>query len=118
MQDRGWGRIAFVSSGAAEHGGPREQAYAASKAALSGLAVSLARELGSAGILVNIVLPALTTTERVRRTVPEPVQRMIAGHLATGKLSTPEDVAAAIVFLCSAGNGNITGEILRVTGGL
>lgn len=112
------GRIAFVSSGAAEHGGPREQAYAAAKAALAGLTSSLARELGPAGILVNIVMPALTTTERVVATVPEPVRKMIAGHVASGRLSTPEDVANTIVFLCSAANGNITGETVRVTGGL
>lgn len=118
MQGRGWGRIAFVSSGAAEHGGPRAQAYAASKAALAGLAASLAREAGPEGVLVNIVMFALTTTERVRHTVPEPVQRLIAGHVATGRLSAPHDVAAAIVFLCSGANGNITGETLRVTGGL
>jgi len=118
MRGRGWGRIAFVSSAAAEHGGPKEQAYAATKAALAGLTTSLAREFGPAGILVNIVMPALTLTDRVRRTVPEPVQKMIAGHLASGKLSTPDDVANAIVFLCSAANGNITGETLRVTGGI
>jgi len=118
MQGHSWGRIAFVSSGAAEHGGPREEAYASSKAALVGLARSLAREVGPDGILVNIVLPALTTTDRVQRTVPEPVRQMIAGHLATGRLSAPQDVAAAIVFLCSGANGNITGETLRVTGGL
>lgn len=118
MQGRGWGRIVFVSSGAAEHGGPREQAYAATKAALRGLTASLAREYGPDGILVNIVMPAMTTTDRVLHMVPEPVQKMIAGHLATGKLSTPDDIAAAIVFLCSTANGNITGETLRVTGGL
>jgi 3-oxoacyl-[acyl-carrier protein] reductase len=118
MRSRGWGRIVFVSSGAAEHGGPREQAYAATKAALAGLTASLARELGPDGILVNILMPAMTTTDRVQRSVPEAVRQMIAGHLATGKLSTPGDIAAAIVFLCSAANGNITGETLRVTGGL
>lgn len=118
MRDRPWGRIVFVSSGAAEHGGPREEAYAANKAGLHGLARSLAREVGTDGILVNVVLPALTTTERVMANVPEPVRQMIAGHLATGKLSTPAGVASAIVFLCSAANGNITGEIIRVTGGL
>lgn len=118
MLDRTWGRIVFVSSGAAEHGGPREQAYAAAKAALTGLTASLARELGPDHILVNIVMPAMTTTERVLRTVPEPVRNMIAGHLATGRLSTPDDVANAIVFLGSTANGNITGETLRVTGGL
>lgn len=118
MRGRDRGRIVFVSSGAAEHGGPREQAYAASKAALVGLTASLARELGPDGILVNIVMPAMTTTERVLRTVPEPVQQAIAGHLATGRLSAPEDVANAIVFLCSAANGNITNETVRVTGGI
>jgi 3-oxoacyl-[acyl-carrier protein] reductase len=82
------------------------------------LTASLARELGPAGILVNIVMPAMTTTERVLRTVPEPVRRMIAGHLATGRLSAPCDVANAIVFRCSAANGNITNETVRVTGGL
>jgi NAD(P)-dependent dehydrogenase (short-subunit alcohol dehydrogenase family) len=118
MRGRGWGRIAFVSSAAAEHGGPREQAYAATKSALTGLATSLARELGPAGILVNTVMPALTTTDRVLLTVPEPVRQIIASHLATGTLSTPDDIANAIVFLCSTANGNITGETLRVTGGL
>lgn len=118
MLGRSWGRIVFVSSGAAERGGPREEAYAATKAALTGVTTSLARELGPEGILVNIVMPALTTTDRVRRIVPEPAQQMIAGHLATKRLSTPDDVASAIVFLCSNANGNITNETLRVTGGL
>lgn len=118
MHGGSWGRIAFVSSAAAEHGGPREQAYAAAKAALTGLAGSLARELGPAGILVNIVMPAMTTTERIQRTVPEAVQQTIASYLPTKRLPTPEEVANAIVFLCSAANGNITGQTLRVTGGL
>ncbi len=118
MRGRDRGRIAFVSSAAAEHGGPREQAYAATKSALAGLTASLAREFGSDGILVNIVMPAMTTTDRVLRMVPEPVQRMVAGHLPTGRLSTPDDVANAIVFLCSTANGNVTGETVRVTGGL
>ena len=118
MRGRGWGRIAFVSSAAAEHGGPREQAYAATKSALTGLAASLARELRPEGILVNIIMPAMTSTDRILRSVPEPVRQMIAGHLATGKLSTPDDIANAILFLCSTANGNITGETLHVTGGI
>jgi 3-oxoacyl-[acyl-carrier protein] reductase len=117
MRGRRQGRIAFVSSAAADHGGPREQAYAATKSALTGLTASLARELGPEGILVNIVMPAMTTTDRILRTVPEPVRHTIADHLPTGKLSTPDDIANAIVFLCSAANGNITGETLHVTGG-
>lgn len=118
MHGRGFGRIVFVSSAAAEHGGPREEAYAAAKAALAGLTASLSRELGPDGIFVNIVMPAMTATERVVATVPAPVREMIASRLATKKLSVPDDIAAAIVFLCSAANGNITGETLRVTGGI
>jgi 3-oxoacyl-[acyl-carrier protein] reductase len=118
MRDRGWGRLVLVSSAAAERGGPREQAYAAGKAALSGLAASLAGEFGPHGILVNVVMPALTTTERVLATVPAPAPEAIAGRLATRRLSTPDDVAAVIVFLCSASNGNVTGETVHVTGGL
>ncbi|HEY0805303.1 MAG TPA: SDR family oxidoreductase [Pseudonocardiaceae bacterium] len=118
MRGRDHGRVAFVSSAAAERGGPREEAYAATKSALAGLTASLARELGPEGILVNIVMPAMTTTDRVLRTVPEPVRQMIAGHLPTGTLSSPDDVANAILFLCSTANGNITGETLHVTGGI
>lgn len=120
MQGRGWGRIVFVSSAAADQGGPREEAYAATKAALSGLTLtaSLARELGPDGILVNVVMPAMTLTTRILNTVPEQIQQMIASHAPSGKLSTPDDVANAIVFLCSTANGNITNQTLRITGGL
>lgn len=118
MQGRGWGRIVFVSSAAADQGGPREEAYAATKAALSGLTASLARELGPDGILVNVVMPAMTLTTRILNTVPEQIQQVIASHAPSGKLSTPDDVANAIVFLCSTANGNITNQTLRITGGL
>ena len=118
MRGKGLGRIIFLSSGSVEYGMPGEQAYVAAKAGLHGLARSLARELGPSGILVNVVMPGLTLTEKCLQTVPEPIRQAVTGQTPTGRLSSPEDVADAILFLGSAANGNITGDILHVTGGV
>jgi 3-oxoacyl-[acyl-carrier protein] reductase len=118
MRERGWGRIVLLSSGSVEYGMPGGGAYGAAKAALHGLSRSLARELGPEGILVNVVMPGLVLTERNLRVVPEQVREGVAGESPSGRLSVPEDVAAAIVFLASGANGNTTGEILRVAGGM
>jgi NAD(P)-dependent dehydrogenase (short-subunit alcohol dehydrogenase family) len=118
MRQRGRGHIVALSSGAVEYGMPGEAAYGAAKAALHGLARSLARELGPSGIFVNVVMPGMTTTERNLTMIPAQVREAIAAQAPSGKLSTPEDVAAAVVFLCSAVNGNITGQVLKVTGGM
>jgi NAD(P)-dependent dehydrogenase (short-subunit alcohol dehydrogenase family) len=117
MRSRQWGRIVLVSSEVAEIGLPGLSAYGTVKAALHGLCRSLARELGPAGILVNVVMPGLVTTDKILRDTPEPFREPVAKRAASGRLSTPEDVAAAIMFLASAANGNITGEVLRVSGG-
>lgn len=122
MRGRGNGRIILLSSGAAEFGMPGEAAYGAAKSALHGLARSLARslarELGPTGIHVNVVMPGMTTTERNLAMVPEGVRDTVASQSPSGRLSTPDDVAATIVMLGSAANGNITGQIVRVSGGL
>ncbi|MGH3793519.1 MAG: SDR family NAD(P)-dependent oxidoreductase [Pseudonocardiaceae bacterium] len=113
----GWGRIVFLSSGATEYGMPGEEAYAAAKSAVHGFARCLARDVGPQGILVNTVMPGLTTTEHSLAAVPEPIRQAVAQQSPTQRLSTPADVAAAVLFLGSGANGNITGEILRVSGG-
>jgi NAD(P)-dependent dehydrogenase (short-subunit alcohol dehydrogenase family) len=118
MRPRPWGRIILLSSGSAEFGLPGEAAYGAAKAGLHGLNRSLARELGPAGIFVNVVMPGLTTTERNLEYIPQGVRDALAGQSASSRLSCPDDVASAVVFLGSAANGNITGEIVRVTGGM
>ena len=118
MRRRSWGRIILMSSGSAEFGLPGEAAYGAAKAGLHGLNRSLARELGPAGILVNVVMPGLTTTERNLRYIPQQVRDALAGQTASGRLPGPEEVAAAVVFLGSAANTNTTGEVVRVTGGM
>lgn len=112
-----WGRIVLLSSAAAEYGMPGEEAYAAAKAGLHGFARCLARDYGPRGVLVNIVMPGLTTTEHTLGAVPAPIRQAVAQQAPTQRLSTPEDIAAAVLFLGSGANGNTTGEILRVTGG-
>jgi 3-oxoacyl-[acyl-carrier protein] reductase len=113
MRGRGWGRVVLVSSGAGEEGWEGAAAYATAKAGLVGLARSLAWELGREGVLVNVVAPGLTLTERVRQAAPPEVTQRIADRLPTRRLSEPADVAGLIVFLGSAANGNISGEVLR-----
>lgn len=117
MRKLGTGRIVLLSSGAVESGSSGAGPYAAAKSGLHGLCRSLSAELGPNNILVNIVMPGITTTERAMELLPEPVTTMVTGSTPTGRLSTADDVARAIRFLGSVDNGNITGEILRVSGG-
>jgi 3-oxoacyl-[acyl-carrier protein] reductase len=91
--------------------------YASAKAALHGLSQTLAKELGGAGILVNVVIPGATATEGVRRNLDERMLARQAAMLPIGRLPEPDDVAAPIMFLASAANTAITGELVRVSGG-
>lgn len=119
MRGRPDGRIVLISSDVARHRGPGQPGlgiYGMAKAALSGLANGLIAELGG-DILVNIVAPGFTVTERNLAVMPQRLRDQQAAHTPTRRLSTPEDVARAIVFLGSPANGNITGETLNVTGG-
>lgn len=111
-------RIVLLSSGTVEYGMPGDEAYGAAKSALHGLSRSLARDLGPNGIFINIIMPGLVATERNQRLIPDEVRNAVASATPSGRLSAPEDVANAIVFLASRANGNITGEILRVSGGI
>jgi NAD(P)-dependent dehydrogenase (short-subunit alcohol dehydrogenase family) len=116
MDGQGWGRILFVSSNLVEVGFG-DAALAAAKAALYGLCRTLARELGPAGVLVNVVMPGLTTTESALTRIPDQLRAQVAAMTPSQHLSTPDDVANALVFLGSPANGNITGQVLRITGG-
>ncbi|MFI6324279.1 SDR family NAD(P)-dependent oxidoreductase [Nonomuraea sp. NPDC050556] len=112
MRRRKFGRIVFVSSGAAEEGLPGPGPYGTAKSALHGMARALAWEAGKDGILVNVAVAGLTITER-ERPVPQEALDAIAAHTPTGRLSTAEDVAELILFLGSAANRNLTGEFIR-----
>ncbi|MER6471594.1 SDR family NAD(P)-dependent oxidoreductase [Streptomyces collinus] len=118
MRNRDWGRIVLLGAGLADAGMVGAGAYGAAKSGLYGLVRSLAWELGSAGILVNLVVPGQTLTENVLTHASPQFLESKAKSLPSGRMNTPEDVARTIVFLGSAANGNVHGEALRVTGGL
>jgi NAD(P)-dependent dehydrogenase (short-subunit alcohol dehydrogenase family) len=118
LKEAGWGRIVNVSTIHAQTGAAMVAAYAAAKSGLHGLTRSLSRELAPAGILVNLVMPALTETEKVLERFSEEHRAKAAAGTPTGRISTPQDIARLIVFLGSAGNGHVNGEMIRSTGGL
>ncbi|GLY75485.1 SDR family NAD(P)-dependent oxidoreductase [Actinoallomurus iriomotensis] len=129
MKERGWGRFVFLSAAIVGRGRTGDEAYVASKMALHGLSRTLATEALGHGILSNVVAPGPTVTEGYLRWAPEDLRRRIegmppeeireqmAGLSPHVRISTPREVAAAIVFLASAANGNITGSVIHVSGG-
>jgi len=114
MRQRRWGRIVLLSSVTAYHGLPGSEIYGASKAAMHGFARGLM--WGRGGVLVNVVAPGATTTESLEQVAPEVVAEA-ERTTPSGRLSTPSDVAKAIVFLCSEANGGINGELIHTAGG-
>jgi NAD(P)-dependent dehydrogenase (short-subunit alcohol dehydrogenase family) len=110
MREREWGRIVLISSSVADEGQPGPNPYGVGKSALWGLARQLAWDVGRDGILVNVVGTGFTVTERNLVAFDDEVREGVASQIPSRRLSAPEDVANLIVFLCSAANGNITGE--------
>jgi 3-oxoacyl-[acyl-carrier protein] reductase len=117
MRSQGFGRIVSISSGVAADGFPGTAPYGAAKAALHGLTKTLSRELAPAGILVNVIMPSATRTERMVARLPAQFLEMSAQSSPLRRLPGPDEVATAIVYLCSGANTAITGEIVRVGGG-
>ncbi len=112
-----WGRLVFVSSVVGLLGSAGQVNYAASKAGLVGLARSLARELGSRHITANVVAPGFVDTD-MTRALGEERRQQILGQVPLGRYAAPEEVAAAVRFLCSDEAAYITGAVLPVDGGL
>ncbi len=112
-----WGRIVFMSSVVASRGQAGQANYAASKAGLTGLGRSLAREFASRGITVNMVAPGPIDTDMLAAVGPKAMEVMIA-QVPMGRVGTPHEVAAAVAFLTSEAAGYITGTVLNVDGGL
>ena len=118
MRAKGWGRIVNVSSGLAVDGMPGAGPYVAAKAAMHGLTRTLMRELGPAGVLVNVVMPGATLTEHMIERIPAERREQMASASPIRRLLPPEEVVPTIVFLCSAANTAVTGEIIRASGGI
>jgi NAD(P)-dependent dehydrogenase (short-subunit alcohol dehydrogenase family) len=117
LRTSGQGRIVFISTGVTRHGMPGASAYAAAKSGLEGLVAALKWEGAEAGILCNVVAPGFTVTEANLARFPEEVRESVRTRTPSGRLSVPEDVAPAVVFLGSPANRNITGCYLPVAGG-
>jgi len=111
------GRIVFLSSVVGEMGNAGQTAYAASKAALLGVTKSIAREYASRGVTVNAVTPGFIETD-MTRDLPDEAKQAMLGAVPLGRVGTPADVAAAVVFLASDEASYVTGHTLRVNGGM
>jgi 3-oxoacyl-[acyl-carrier protein] reductase len=111
------GAIINVSSVVGEMGNGGQVAYSASKAGLIGLTKSVARELSSRNIRVNVVSPGFIGTDMTSHLSDELRQKMLEG-IPLGRLGNPEEVAGAVVFLASDAASYITGEVLKVNGGM
>jgi len=115
METQGEGVILTTSSMVSISGQPSGFAYPASKFAVNGLTISLARELGPKGIRVNAVAPGITETDMMKAVPKEVIDPMIA-RIPLRRLGQPEDIANAFVFLASQEASYITGVILSVDG--
>ena len=115
MTARGKGVILSTSSMVSLTGQPSGFAYPASKFAVNGLTVSLARELGPKGIRVNAVAPGITETDMMKAVPKEIIDPMVA-RIPLRRLGQPEDIANAFVFLASEEASYITGVVLSVDG--
>ncbi|HVK65823.1 MAG TPA: 3-oxoacyl-[acyl-carrier-protein] reductase [Polyangium sp.] len=111
------GRIVFLSSIVGEMGNAGQAVYAASKAALLGLSKTLAREYASRSITVNVVAPGFIDTDMTSSLGAEVKEGMLKA-IPLGRTGRPEEVAAAVAFLCSDAASYITGETIRVNGGM
>jgi 3-oxoacyl-[acyl-carrier protein] reductase len=117
MIRRRYGRVIAISSVVAVAGNPGQANYAAAKAAMIGMSKSIAAEVASRGITVNCIAPGFIATKMTERLTAEQ-QARLAGSIPAGRFGSPEDVAAAAVYLASSEASYVTGHTLHVNGGL
>jgi 3-oxoacyl-[acyl-carrier protein] reductase len=111
------GRIINLSSVVAEAGNPGQAVYSSSKAALIGLTKTLAKEYASRGVTVNAVAPGYIATD-MTADLSDDVTKMIMESTPLGRVGRPEEVAAAVLYLASDEAAYVTGQVLRVNGGM
>ncbi len=111
------GRIISIASVVGVTGNPGQANYAAAKAGIIAFSKSLAKEIGSRGITVNVVAPGFIDTD-MTKALPEESRNALLGQIALGHLGEPSDIAQAVAFLASPSARYITGETLHVNGGM
>ena len=117
MLRRRSGRIVSIASIVGVTGNPGQANYAAAKAGMIGMSKSLAQEVGSRGITVNVVAPGFVDTA-MTADLPEAQRERLLGAIPLGRMGRPEDVAAAVLYLASEEAGWVTGATLHVNGGM
>jgi 3-oxoacyl-[acyl-carrier protein] reductase len=110
-----WGRVVSVSSVAAVLGNRGQVNYAAAKSALHGASKSLAREMASRGITVNVVAPGVIAGRMADEAFPP---EQLKAMVPAGRAGTPDEVAALVRFLCSEAAGYISGQVIGINGGM
>ena len=111
------GRIISIASVIGLTGNPGQANYAAAKAGIIAFSKSLAREIGTRGITVNVVAPGFIDTD-MTRALPDETKQGLLGQIALGRLGEVADIAKAVGFLASPAASYITGETLHVNGGM
>lgn len=111
------GRIISIASVVGVSGNPGQTNYAAAKAGVIGFSKSLAREVGSRGITVNVVAPGFIDTD-MTRALPEAQRAALLAQIPLARLGQPEEIAKTVAFLASPGAAYITGETIHVNGGM